>query len=216
MNSLYILHLETSTKVCSVALSNQGELIDYIDIEESNFIHGEKLNLLIEQIIQRNNITLKDLVSISTSDGPGSYTGLRIGASTAKALCYTLKIPLIAISSLENLAQQVINQKKYNLIPMIDARRMEVFSAVYDKEFNLIKDTDAIILDELSFHEYEPFVYFGDGAEKLETLWKNKNCLYEHIKSSAKGHVKIAHNKYINKTYSDIAYFEPNYLKQNF
>lgn len=211
----YILHLETATKVCSVALSKNGKLIGLKEIEEEGYSHGENLNCFIEDIIRETEISLSQLSAISLASGPGSYTGLRIGAATAKGLCYALEVPLIAIDALKSLAEiaREIYPNKV-LCPLIDARRMEVYNSVYDENNLLIKDISADIIDENSYTQFEPFVFFGDGAEKLVEVWNNKNCVADlSIKSSAKGQVKLAFEKFIDQAFEDVAYWEPFYLK---
>lgn len=212
----YILHLETATKVCSVALSLNGELRQLKEIQEDGYAHGEKLTLLIEEVLRLEQIEIAQLAAVSVSSGPGSYTGLRIGVSTAKGLCYALSIPLIAIDSLHCIQQ--LAEKKYfieNIIPMIDARRMEVFSAIYDESGNLLKPISADIIEAHSYADYEIFVACGDGAEKLRELWKDRpNVIIDsEILSSAKGQVDIAHRKFALEEFEDVAYFEPFYLK---
>ncbi len=211
----YILHLETSTKVCSVALSRNGAVVSTKETEEEGYSHGENLTLFIQDVVQEANITMKDLSAVSIASGPGSYTGLRIGVSTAKGLCYALNVPLISIDSLSSLAQ--IAQEKYsgiNLCPVIDARRMEVYNTIFNTDFFQLKSISADIIDVDTYADFEPFVYFGDGAEKLNELWENRNCSADlEIKSSAIGQVKIAFEKYQNKQFEDVAYFEPFYLK---
>ncbi|HIP32367.1 MAG TPA: tRNA (adenosine(37)-N6)-threonylcarbamoyltransferase complex dimerization subunit type 1 TsaB [Crocinitomicaceae bacterium] len=212
---IYILHLETATKVCSVALSENGQLMALKEIEEDGYSHGENLNLFIQDVCNEAQIKLKDLNAVSLASGPGSYTGLRIGAATAKSLCYALDIPLIAIDALTSLKE--LAKEKYsttNLCAVIDARRMEVYNAFFNSEGKQIKEISADIIDENSYEEYTPFVCFGDGADKLKEVWKDKDCTIDaSIKSSAKGQVKIAYNKLVNKDFEDVAYWEPFYLK---
>jgi tRNA threonylcarbamoyladenosine biosynthesis protein TsaB len=211
----HILHLETSTKVCSVALSRDGKLIALKEIAEENYSHAENITLFIEDVLKQAEISVKDIQAVSVSSGPGSYTGLRIGVSTAKGLCYPLNIPLIAIDSLTALAE--IAREKHpssNLCPLIDARRMEVFNAIYNQEGEQIKPISADVIDEETYSSYTPFIYFGDGAVKLHEVWKDKNCTIDStILSSAKGQVSIAHKKFLNNDFEDVAYFEPFYLK---
>ncbi len=212
----YILHLETATKVCSVALSLNGELKQLKEIHEDGYAHGEKLTLLIEDVLKLEKIEISKLSAVSVSSGPGSYTGLRIGVSTAKGLCYALSIPLIAINSLRCI-QQLASENYFieNIIPMIDARRMEVFSAVYDESGNMIKPISADIIEADSYADYEIFVACGDGAEKLRELWKDRpNVIIDStILSSAKGQVAPAYEKFTHQEFEDVAYFEPFYLK---
>lgn len=211
----YILHLETATKVCSVALSKNGQLRALKEIEEDGYSHGENLNLFIQNVCEQSQIKLKDLSAISLASGPGSYTGLRIGAATAKSLCYALEIPLIAIDALTCLKE--LAKEKYpneNLCALIDARRMEVYNAFYDKNGKQIKEISADIIDEDSYGEFTPFVCFGDGAEKLKEVWKEKDCVIDGtIKSSAKGQVAVAYRFFLDKEFKDAAYWEPFYLK---
>jgi len=211
----YILHLETATKVCSVALSLNGELISIKELEEDGYSHGENLTLFVEEVIKEAGIEIKDLSAVSVASGPGSYTGLRIGAATAKGLCYALNIPLIAIDTLTALAEQA--KEKYpntNLCALIDARRMEVYNLFVDQNSTRLKEVTADIIEAQSYAQYEPFVYFGDGAKKLEELWIGRNCMIdESFKSSAKGQVKLAYYKFQSEDFEDVAYWEPFYLK---
>lgn len=211
----YILHIETSTRSCSVALSFQGELLSVKESNDAEFSHGEQLTLYIEEVIAEASIEMKSISAVSVTSGPGSYTGLRIGVSTAKGICFALDIPLIAIDSMVNLAELAKQtHTNVNLCAMIDARRMEVYSAIYDASLNAIKPISADIIDENSYTEFEPFVYFGDGAEKVQPLWKNRNAMLDTtIFSSARGHVTLAYSKFMNHEFEDLAYFEPFYLK---
>jgi tRNA threonylcarbamoyladenosine biosynthesis protein TsaB len=212
---IYILHLETSTKVCSVSLSVNGKTIALKETEEDGYSHGENLTLFIQDVLKEANITLNELKAVSVASGPGSYTGLRIGASTAKGLCYPLNIPLIAIDSLTSLKEIAIEKHpNATLCSLIDARRMEVYNLFYSSSNELIKPISADIIEKNSYSEFEPFVYFGDGAEKLKELWKSRNCIADlSIKSSAKGQAKLVFEKYQNQQFEDVAYFEPFYLK---
>ena len=211
----YILHLETATKVCSVALSLNGEIRQLEEIQEANFSHGENLTLLIESVLNSEGISPKQLSAVSIASGPGSYTGLRIGVSTAKGFCYALSIPLISVDALVSIQQLAIEKyPNQHIIPMIDARRMEVFAAVYNSESSRVKPISADILDENTYSEFEPFVACGDGAEKMKSLWENRNITFAtEILSSARGQVKIAYQKFEQKAFEDVAYFEPFYLK---
>jgi tRNA threonylcarbamoyladenosine biosynthesis protein TsaB len=211
----YILHLETATKVCSVALSLNGQIKQLKEIQEAGFSHGENLTLLIEDALKSEGIKSNQLSAVSIASGPGSYTGLRIGVSTAKGLCYALSIPLIAIDALVSIQQNALEKyPNQNIIPMIDARRMEVFAAVYDSKCEILKPISADILEENSYAEFEPFVACGDGAEKLKDLWKDRNIIFAtEILSSAKSQVKLAYQKFEQKAFEDVAYFEPFYLK---
>jgi len=210
-----ILHLETATKVCSVALSKNGKLLQIKETQEDGYSHGENLNVFIEEILGKQGLKVKDLNAVSVASGPGSYTGLRIGAATAKSLCYALDIPLIAVDALTSLA--AIAKEKYpqqNLCAVIDARRMEVYNLFLDEDFQSLKEISADIIDEDSYNNFTPFVCFGDGAEKLKEIWKEKDCVIDAaILSSAKGQVELAFEKYNTKQFEDVAYWEPFYLK---
>ena len=212
----FLLHLETCTKMCSVALSENGKLIDCIENDAENYIHGEYLTVFIEEILSKNQLLPNQLAGVSFSSGPGSYTGLRIGLSVAKGLCFALSIPLISVSTLKVLA--LSGKEKYpnsTLVPMLDARRNEVYCEIFDKELTSIKPLSADVLDEKSYQNFEPFVYFGDGAEKMSTQWENRKITFdESIKLSAKGQVALAYEKFNQNEYEDVAYFTPLYLKE--
>jgi len=210
-----ILHLETATKVCSVALSENGKLLQLKEIQEDGYSHGENLNLFIEEVCLKQGIKLGDLEAVSVASGPGSYTGLRIGAATAKSLCYALDIPLIAIDALSSLT--ALAREKYqnvNFCAVIDARRMEVYNLFTDKNFSPLKEISADIIEADSYKQFMPFVCFGDGADKLKEIWKDKDCVIDgSIISSAKGQVELAFEKNKIKQFEDVAYWEPFYLK---
>lgn len=212
---IYILHLETATKVCSVALSCNGEQIAIKEDLSDEYSHGEKLTIFIQDVIREASISMKQISAVSVASGPGSYTGLRIGTSTAKGLCYALGIPLIAIDSLSSIAVSAFKKhKNINLCALIDARRMEVFNAIFSKDVVIIKPISADVIDEKTYSEYEPFIYFGDGAEKLQTIWESRNCFIDKtIHSSASGQITQAFSKYQNSEFESVAYFEPYYLK---
>ncbi|SFT67610.1 tRNA threonylcarbamoyladenosine biosynthesis protein TsaB [Lishizhenia tianjinensis] len=211
----YILHLETATKVCSVALSYNGKLIEVIETEEDGYTHAENLTVFVEQVLSNAKLTPKNLAAVSVTSGPGSYTGLRIGVSTAKGLCYALNIPLIAVNALEAIAYQAkeLHPTK-NICALIDARRMEVFSAIYDTKMAELKAISADVIEEGTYAEFENLLICGDGAEKLQEIWKDRNLEFDvNIKSSAKGHVQKAFEKFQTEQFEDVAYFEPFYLK---
>jgi tRNA threonylcarbamoyladenosine biosynthesis protein TsaB len=211
----YILHLETATKACSVAISCDGKLVALKEDLSTDYSHSENLTLFVQDTLAQANITLKDIHAVSVASGPGSYTGLRIGVSTAKGFCYALGIPLIAVDALVSLATLAAHKhKETNLCALIDARRMEEFSAIYDFNLQVLKSISADIIDENSYLEFEPFVYFGDGAEKLQEVWKDRNCSIDSsIHSSAAGQIQIAYDKFQKEQFENVAYFEPFYLK---
>jgi tRNA threonylcarbamoyladenosine biosynthesis protein TsaB len=210
-----ILNLETATKNCSVALAKDGKTIACKEIAEQNFSHAEKLHVFIEELLGENHLKFSDLNAIAVSQGPGSYTGLRIGVSSAKGFCYALNIPMIAIDTLQLLAKQIQIEEGI-ILPMIDARRMEVFTAFYDKNYNQIRNTQAEIIDETSYREIEEKIHLvGDGTEKFKnTLTNNKFVFHsEVVFPSANQMSELSFDKYKKSDFVDVAYFEPYYLK---
>ena len=210
-----ILNIETATKNCSVALAKEGKTIAYKEIAEQNFSHAEKLHVFIEELLAENQLQFSDLSAIAVSQGPGSYTGLRIGVSSAKGFCYALNIPMIAIDTLQLLAKQ-IHIEEGIIISMIDARRMEVFSAFYDKNHNQIRATQAEIIDETSYQEITETIHLvGDGTEKFKnTLIDTKFVFHSDVVfPSANEMSQLSYDKYQKSDFVDVAYFEPYYLK---
>ncbi|EJL64188.1 tRNA (adenosine(37)-N6)-threonylcarbamoyltransferase complex dimerization subunit type 1 TsaB [Flavobacterium sp. CF136] len=211
----FILNIETATKNCSVAIAKNGETVLCKEIAEEGYSHAEKLHIFIEEVIAEAGISVHDLAAVAVSQGPGSYTGLRIGVSAAKGLCFALNIPLIAVDTLKTLASQVkVSDGK--IIPMLDARRMEVYSAVFNSNLEIERPIQAEIIDEDSFKEYTETVYFvGDCAEKCKTVLIKDNFVFlEEIKyPSAKEMSKISYDKFQISDTVDVAYFEPYYLK---
>lgn len=215
---MYILNIETATKNCSVTLAKNGETILCKEISELGYSHAEKLHVFIEEICKESSIQLKDLHAIAVSKGPGSYTGLRIGVSAAKGLCFALDIPLISVDTLAVLASQAQLIAKENdlIIPMIDARRMEVYSAIFNNKLEKIREIEAQIIDENSFTSIENTVYFvGDSSEKAKAVLTKSNFIFleEIVYPSAKDMSAISIQKFLNKDFEDVAYFEPFYLK---
>jgi tRNA threonylcarbamoyladenosine biosynthesis protein TsaB len=210
-----ILNIETATKNCSVSLSNNGNLITYREIAEQGYSHAEKLHVFIEEVLLEASIQFGDLKAVAVSQGPGSYTGLRIGVSAAKGLCYALNIPMIALDTLSVLAHQ-IQIKEGLIIPMIDARRMEVYSAIFDSQYQKIIETKAEIITEESFNTYDETIYFiGDSATKCKEVLKQSNHIFmeEIVYPSSKDMAKLSFKKYQENDFVDVAYFEPLYLK---
>ena len=217
-----ILIIETATEVCSVALVSDGKLLSIRESDRLNS-HSAKLAVYIDEVIKEAGISVKDIEAVAVSKGPGSYTGLRIGVSSAKGLCYALNIPLISVDTLQSMCFEVIKSNiQFDsdaiLCPMIDARRMEVYSAFYDVKLNTIRPVQADIVDEDIYQNYlsEHKVYFfGNGALKCKNiLGENKNAVFDdNIKLSAKGMHAIAERKFLEKDFENTAYFEPFYLK---
>lgn len=211
----FILNIETATKNCSVSIAKNGETIVCKEIAEEGYSHAEKLHVFIEEVIAEAGITVQDLIAVAVSQGPGSYTGLRIGVSAAKGLCYALNIPLIAVDTLQTLASQA-NVSDGKIIPMIDARRMEVYSEIFTADLEIERPIEAEVITEDSFKDYTETLYFvGDCAEKCKAVLTKENFVFlEEIKyPSAAAMSKISYNKYQKSDTVDVAYFEPYYLK---
>lgn len=213
---IYILHLETASHICSVALSKNGQLVDSIDEFSDAYVHGEKLTGFIDELLKRNNVTYKAISAVSVSAGPGSYTGLRIGISTAKGLCFGLNIPIISIPSLQSL-HEIAHKKhpKKMIAVLFDARRMEVYSEIYDTSKLVLKKLSADVLTQNSYDEYLPLTIIGDAIPKLKEIWVDRNLSFDdEVCISASGQVEISYQKYLAKDFEDLAYFTPNYLKE--
>ena len=212
-----ILHIETSSKNCSVAISYGEKVLCICEEVSENYKQSESLHTYIEWALEGAKLTLKDIEAVSLGKGPGSYTGLRIGASSAKGFCYGLQIPLIATNSLETMIEPSLNKGYEIIIPLIDARRMEVYSAVFDgNSGEVISETEAKILDENSYQEYgdKKILFVGDGAKKAAEILQLENAEFnENVYPSAKYLIKKAVDKYNQKEFEDVAYFEPFYLK---
>jgi len=211
----YILNIETATKNCSISIAKDGEMLICKEGAEQGYSHAEKLHVFIEEALQELNLDFSDLTAIAVSKGPGSYTGLRIGVSAAKGLCYALDLPLIAVDTLEVLASQLAISEGI-IIPMIDARRMEVYSAVFDQNGEKTRETKAEIIDENSYSEIDQKIHLiGDGAMKFkEILVDDKFIFYSEINyPSAKEMCKTSFEKHKKSDTVDVAYFEPFYLK---
>jgi tRNA threonylcarbamoyladenosine biosynthesis protein TsaB len=211
----YILNIETATKNCSVALAKDGKTMLCKEIAEEGYSHAERLHVFIEEIIKEAGITFQEISAIAVSQGPGSYTGLRIGVSAAKGLCFALDVPLIAVDTLQVLALQA---KVSNglIIPMLDARRMEVYSAIFTPNFENKRAVQAEIITENSFEDLAETLYFvGDCTEKCKTFLTKENFIFlDEIKyPSAREMSLISFEKYKNNDFVDVAYFEPYYLK---
>jgi tRNA threonylcarbamoyladenosine biosynthesis protein TsaB len=211
----YILNLETATKNCSVAIAKDGKTILCKEMAEAGYSHAEKLHVFIEECLQELQLIPKDLSAVAVSQGPGSYTGLRIGVSAAKGLCFALNIPLIAIDTLQVLASQLTATEGV-IIPMIDARRMEVYSAIFNSNLEKIRDVQAEIITENSFEESNETIHFvGDCSEKAKTVLIKANFIFhdEIVYPSAKEMCVLSFDKFKKNDFVDVAYFEPYYLK---
>lgn len=216
-----ILYIETSSINCSVAVSIDAKIVSVVEQQEAN-IHASALTLFIEQAIAKANIELKELNAIAVGAGPGSYTGLRIGVSTAKGLCYALNIPLISCSSLYNLftkAKSMVSNEYTQIIPLIDARRMEVYTCTYSYTAELLEPINALIIDEETFKPQllkHHTLFIGDGAAKVAPLYANFSTskFISDVYPSAEYMLEEAISNYEQNHFEDVAYFEPFYLKE--
>ena len=214
-----LICIETSTKICSVALSESGKVI-FNKEDHNGSSHAELLGVFVYEALQFAQQKGLKPDAVSVSAGPGSYTGLRIGVSEAKGLCYGLDIPLIVLPTLDIMADQVIRHgvEADYYCPMIDARRMEVYSAVYDKQLNRIREISSDIIDENSYSEIiskGKICFFGDGAAKCKSIITSPEVMFlDEIHPLASAMVSLAEEKYKRKEFADVAYFEPFYLKE--
>lgn len=214
-----ILSIETSTSICSVAIHEQGELIALAEIKEPG-AHAEKLLLLVDELFEKAGLSFADLDAVAVSQGPGSYTGLRIGVSTAKGIAYALEIPLIGINTLQAMAaSQQVAPGDY-VVAVLDARRKEVYTQTFGDSLQELSPIEAVVLEEGVFASIleKGRVYFvGDGVEKVKEEVKSANALFIAdwaISLSAKNMGVLASEKYARKEWEDLAYFVPNYLKE--
>jgi tRNA threonylcarbamoyladenosine biosynthesis protein TsaB len=216
----FILNIETSTPICSVALTDEDRVIESISDVSGNS-HAKVLSVLSEKLLKENNLSFSDLSAIAVSKGPGSYTGLRIGTSFAKGLCYSLDIPLISVSTLKSIAKGLNTERRVEncyICPMIDARRMEVYSQVFNNDCIEINEISAKIIDKESFSELlkEKTIYFlGTGAEKCKELINSPNAIFvDDFVMNATNMTDISIEKFKNNNFENTAYFEPFYLKE--
>ena len=210
-----ILHVESSAKFCSAALGKSGELIGFAQTSEP-MRHSKEITLVIDKCLKDAGYALSDLQAIAISSGPGSYTGLRVGTSAAKGISYALEIPLIGLNTLKCIAD--FSQADHNLntdfiIPVVDARREEVYCAIYKPDLTVEMEMTNHILDESSFSAYENVLVCGDAAEKVQKHLSRKDFRYHQIDPLASFMIKLAYNKYLDKDFEDVAYFSPTYFK---
>lgn len=220
-----ILNIESSTEVCSVSLAKEGAILQTLEnLTGQN--HAMLVTSYIQEIFLDRGLTMNQLDAVAVSGGPGSYTGLRIGVASAKGICYALGIPLIAITSLAGMTHHVIHHlSEYKLTeseellfcPMIDARRMEVYTAIYDRNLEMVREIKADIIDHLSFSTYlgkGKMAFFGNGADKCRDTISHPNAyFFDQVKTSASYMSELSENAYLEKKFVDIAYYEPFYLK---
>ncbi|MDR1406296.1 MAG: tRNA (adenosine(37)-N6)-threonylcarbamoyltransferase complex dimerization subunit type 1 TsaB [Prevotellaceae bacterium] len=217
---MYFLLIETGTVVCSVALARDARIVALRENREGR-AHAQLLAPFIKEILQEQNSTIADLDAVAVSEGPGSYTGLRVGVSTAKGICFGAQKPMIAVNSLLSLAHLAIDPGTLPspdclIAPMIDARRMEVYTALFDARGNRLSGVTAEIIDEKSFAgtlAQQPVLFIGDGADKCRRFLQHPNALFAGVTASAAGMLRPAMDAFAQKKFADIACFEPFYLK---
>ena len=211
-----ILNIETATKNCSVSIADKGKILAIKELNNGNYSHAEVLHPFIVDILREANITSNHIDAVAVSKGPGSYTGLRIGVSAAKGLCFAFDKPLISIDTLTSLSHSIAIDNGF-IVPMIDARRMEVYAAVFNEKNQLIREIKADIIEESSFSEYLKIgkVYFlGDGSQKCKETILHENAIFVDDKfPSAKEMAQLSYDKYKKNDIENVAYFEPFYLK---
>ncbi|MEM7161158.1 MAG: tRNA (adenosine(37)-N6)-threonylcarbamoyltransferase complex dimerization subunit type 1 TsaB [Bacteroidota bacterium] len=213
-----ILCVETTSLNCSVAVSQDGQAIASRDHQEAQFSHAENLSVFINEVIEESKMAYADLDAVCISSGPGSYTGLRIGTSTAKGICFALDIPLIALNTLAIMTNHIQKEVQADLyVPMVDARRMEVFTGKYNRELEPIGVSAPMVLDEHSFSEdlkTENVLFFGSGAAKFNEICSHANARFNSSYVNRAIHMTgLAELALKNSEFEDLAYFEPNYIK---
>lgn len=220
------LHIETATQTCSIALSSKTQLLALAETHSANS-HSSLISTYIEKVCTDASIELKDIEAVCVSKGPGSYTGLRIGVSAAKGICFALDKPLISLGTLQIMANTFLLSEEFTrlkpdfetlLCPMIDARRMEVYCGLFDLSLNEVKEVDAVVIDTNSFGDilnHKKIVFLGDGAAKCKEQILHPNALFiENFHTSARGMVSLTSTKYEKALFENLAYFEPYYLKE--
>lgn len=214
-----ILHIETSTPVCSVALSKNGILLDQQISEDAND-HAAQLAVITKILLHKNAFSIKNLNAVSVSAGPGSYTGLRIGASFAKGICHALHLPFIAVNSLQAMvsgASENFNNPALLFAPLIDARRMEVYSALFNSNLEYIRNPEAVIMESNDFYSYlevNKILFFGSGLHKTKHLLEHSNSVFlDNFQLMANHQIRISKSLFSDKQFSDIGDFEPEYIK---
>jgi tRNA threonylcarbamoyladenosine biosynthesis protein TsaB len=211
-----ILNIDTAVDVASICLAKDGKVLS-IAKNESQKDHASWLHIAIKEIFEKNSLELRSVEAIAVTGGPGSYTGLRIGMATAKGICFALNKPLISLNTLLVMANAAKDESADLLCPMIDARRMEVFAAIYTKELEIVKDPVAITLSENSFAEYlsnNSICFFGNGSKKFQAIEKSSQAFFVEIKTDALSMISLSEKSFSEKKFADLAYAEPLYLKE--
>ena len=211
-----ILNIDTAVDVASICLAKDGKVLS-IAKNESQKDHASWLHIAIKEIFEKNNLELGSVDTLAVTRGPGSYTGLRIGIATAKGICFALNKPLISLNTLLVMANAAKDESADLLCPMIDARRMEIFTAIYTKGLEIVKDPAAITLNENSFAEYlsnKNICFFGNGSNKFKAIEKSPQAFFSEIKTDASSMVSLSEKSFTEKKFADLAYAEPLYLKE--
>lgn len=211
-----ILNIDTAVDVASICLAKNGKVLS-IAKNESQKDHASWLHITIKETFEKNNSALGSVDAIAVTGGPGSYTGLRIGMATAKGICYALNKPLISLNTLLVMANAAKSEQADLLCPIIDARRMEVFTAIYTKELQIVKEPAATTLNENSFDKYllnNSICFFGNGSNKFGTIKKHEKAIFSEIKADASSMTALSEKKFVEKEFADLAYAEPLYLKE--
>lgn len=211
----FILNIETATKNCSVAVAKDAQVVSFKELASDGYAHAEKLHVFIAEALKEAGITFNDLSAVAVSKGPGSYTGLRIGVSAAKGLCFALNIPLLSVDTLQVLASQVTIADGH-IVPMLDARRMEVYSAVFDVHHKPVRAVEAEIITADSLSAMDGNIHIiGDCQPKIKTVLTDGQFIYHEdvVYPSAKNMASLSFDKYMEQAFEDVAYFEPFYLK---
>jgi len=211
-----ILNIDTAVETASICLAKDGEALSMAK-DESQKDHASWLHVAIKEILKKNNCELSSVDAIAVTSGPGSYTGLRIGMATAKGICYALNKPLIALNTLLVMAEAAKKENADLLCPMIDARRMEVFTAVYTIDLQIVMEPAAITLNENSFNDYlsnNRICFFGNGSTKFRTIKNNDRMFFNDVKADASTMILLSEKKFAEKEFADLAYAEPLYLKE--
>jgi len=211
----FILNIDTALDTASVCLAQNEEILA-LAINENQKKQSGWLHQVINELLKKNNLRPHQLDAVAVSIGPGSYTGLRVGLSAAKGLCYALNIPLIAVSTLKMIAFAAKDEADSLICPMIDARRMEVFTAVYDKELQEKMPAHALVIDEKSFADMltSSILFCGNGSKKLQSLISNTNASFSDTVSNASHLSPLSQNCFLKKEFADLAYTEPLYIKE--
>jgi tRNA threonylcarbamoyladenosine biosynthesis protein TsaB len=211
-----ILNIDTAVETASICLAKDGDALS-IAKNESQKDHASWLHVVIKEIFEKNDLELSSIDAVAVTGGPGSFTGLRIGMATAKGICYALNKPLISLNTLLVMANAAKKENFDLLCPMIDARRMEVFTAIYTRDLQIVKEPAAITLHEKSFDEYISagcICFFGNGSNKFQAIKKSQPAMFIDIKTDATSMISLSEKKFAEKEFADLAYVEPLYLKE--